>query len=235
MKKFAMAIWLVLVLAASAGAHYLWVQPQEDGYLVARGLPPAELYAYNPEKIKDIQAFDTQGQPLAVSRKPEAARLRLQTPQPPAMVTVVAEWGHRVNTPKGKEFLTRSEALAKGLTVEEAFVSIQTAKTLFAASPAVTKPVGLALEIVPLQDPLTLAPGQALPVRVLFSGQPLANTRVKVEKVPEFFSTDTDGKVNLKLAAQGNQMIMAGHRLPTLERQDIDYIQYMTFLSFAKP
>jgi nickel transport protein len=235
MKKVAMAIWLVLVLAAGAGAHYLWVQPHEDGYLVARGLPPAELYAYNPEKIKDIQALDSQGQPLAVSLRREAARLWLQTPQPPAMVTVVAEWGHRVNTPQGKEFLTKPEALAKGLTVEEAFVSIQTAKTLFAPGPAVTKPVGLALEIVPLQDPLTLAPGQALPVQVLFSGQPLANTRVRVGEVAELFTTDAHGKVTVKLAAGGNQMIMASHRVPAPPGQDIDYVQYMTFLSFARP
>lgn len=235
MLKVVMAVWLVLVLAASAGAHYLWVQLQGDGYFVARGLPPAEFYDYNPEKIKDVKAFDSQGQPLAVTRKPAAAQLRLQTPQPPAMVTAVAEWGHRVNTPQGKEFLSKAEALAKGLTVTEAFVSLQTAKTLFAAGPVATKPVGLALEIVPLQDPLTLAPGQELPVQVLFSGQPLPNARVRVAQVRELFTTDAQGKVQLKLAEGGQQMIMASHQVPTPAEQDIDYVQYMTFLSFARP
>ncbi len=37
-----------------------------------------------------------------------------------------------------------------------------------------TKPVGLLLEIVPLKDPFAVKPGDALKVRVLFRGEPLA-------------------------------------------------------------
>jgi len=235
MHKVVLAVCLTLLLAASAGAHFLWVQSAGNSFFVARGLPPAEFYDYHPEKIKDVKAYDRQGQPLAVRNKPEAARLGLQLPAPPAMVTVVAEWGPRVNTPQGKKFLSRQEALAQGLTVEEAFVSMQAAKTLFAPTPAATKPLGLPLEIVPLQDPLTLAPGQELPVQVLFSGLPLANTRVRVEQVRELFTTDAHGKVHLKLADRGWQMIMASHQVPAPAGQDIDYVQYMTFLSFTRP
>ncbi|MGQ9922299.1 MAG: DUF4198 domain-containing protein [Desulfobacca sp.] len=235
MAKVILAVWLILLSAANAAAHFLWVQPEGNGFFVARGLPPAEFYDYQPEKIKEVQAFDSRGEPLAVSRIPEAARLRLQTTAPPAIITVVAAWGPRVITPQGKQFLSRQEALAKGLTVAEAFVSLQAAKTLFAPGAAVTKPLGLPLEIVPLQDPLTLPPGQELPVQVLFSGQPLANTRVRVEQVQELFSTDAHGKVNLKLADRKQQMIMAGHQVPAPAGQDLDYLQYMTFLSFKRP
>lgn len=235
MAKVILAVWLTLLLAANAAAHFLWVQPEGNGFFVARGLPPAEFYDYQPEKIKDVQAFDSRGEPLAVNRIAEAARLRLQTTAPPAMVTVVAAWGPRVITSQGKKFLSKQEALAKGLRVEEAFVSLQAAKTLLAPTAAVTKPLGLPLEIVPLQDPLTLAPGQELPIQLLFSGQPLANTRVRVEKVQEFFSTDTHGKVNLRLADRKQQMIMAGHQVPAPAGQELDYIQYMTFLTFQRP
>jgi len=44
----------------------------------------------------------------------------------------------------------------------------------------VSRPVGLLLEIVPLHDPYTLAPGEALPVQVLYSGKSLAGALVQL-------------------------------------------------------
>lgn len=41
-----------------------------------------------------------------------------------------------------------------------------------------TKPVGLPLEIVPLNSPFALKPGDTLPVRVLFQNQPLADANL---------------------------------------------------------
>lgn len=41
-----------------------------------------------------------------------------------------------------------------------------------------TRPVGLPLEIVPLADPFARKPGEALPVRVLFDGKPLAEANL---------------------------------------------------------
>ncbi len=234
-KTWFFTLGLTLLLAPGALAHYLWVHPLEGGYMVARGLLPDKFYAYDAKNVKDIKAFDVQGNPVKVQLRPEAERLAFHTAAPPALVAVLAEWGHRVNTPAGKELLSRSEALAKGLTVEEAFFSTQTAKTLLAGGAANTKAVGLPLEIVPQQDPLTLSPGQELPVQVLWRGQPLADTRVRVEGVQEMFRTDAAGQVRLRLAGQETQMIMASHRVSTPERQDIDYILYTTFLHWHRP
>jgi uncharacterized GH25 family protein len=44
----------------------------------------------------------------------------------------------------------------------------------------VTKPLGLTLEIVPERNPYALKPGEALPVRVLYEGRPLAGATVKL-------------------------------------------------------
>lgn len=49
-----------------------------------------------------------------------------------------------------------------------------------ASDALVTRPVGLTLEIVPERNPYSLKPGQALPVRVLYQGQPLAGATVKL-------------------------------------------------------
>ncbi len=236
MKKGSLVALLLLSLLPARGlAHYLWVQPQAEGFFVARGLLPDTFYEYAPENVKDIKAFDAKGKPLGVKRQPTGQRLYFQTEVPPALVAVVAEWGHRVNTPHGKEFSTKAEALARGLTVEEAFFSIQTSKTILTPGPVATQALGLPLEIVPRQDPLAVGPGQELTVQVLFNGQPLPNTRVRVEKVKELYATDAQGEVRLHMAAAGPAVIMASHNQPTPGRPDIDYIQYMTFLIWPKP
>jgi len=47
-----------------------------------------------------------------------------------------------------------------------------------AADGAFDQPAGLTLEFVPLKNPYTLAPGERLPVRVLFRGQPKAGQAI---------------------------------------------------------
>ena len=47
-------------------------------------------------------------------------------------------------------------------------------------NPAITRPVGFTLEIVPAISPYALKPGQLLPVQVLYQGRPLAGALVKL-------------------------------------------------------
>ncbi|AEB07964.1 DUF4198 domain-containing protein [Desulfobacca acetoxidans] len=234
MKRFILFLIISIMLTSVTQAHYLWVERQDNAYLIARGLLPDKLYPYAPTSIKEIKAFDTTGKLLTGQRLDGADTVRLQTKSAPAMVTVLAEWGYRVNTPTGKEFLTKQEAIDKGLKVEEAFFSTQIGKTIFAFGEALTKPVGLKFEAVPLKDPLTLAPEEELPVQFFFQGAPLTGCRVRVGKVKDWLETDSQGVVRVKLPEPGYQAIFASHRTPAPNRADIDYVLYTTFLTFQK-
>jgi hypothetical protein len=81
-----------------------------------------------------------------------------------------------------------------------------------ASSEAVTRPVGQALEVVPLVDPLQMG-GNLLPVRVLFRGKPLVGARVYASCVDAFSSssatTDAEGKGVLKLEGMGSWILAA--------------------------
>lgn len=234
MKKFLIALLISIMLASGAQAHYLWVERQDNAFFIARGLLPDKLYPYHPGSVKEIKAFDKAGKLLTFKRLDETDKVRIIPGDAPAMVTVFSEWGYRVNTPEGKQFLTKQEALQKGLKVEDAFFSTQFGKTIFDFDEALGKPIGLRFEAVPLKDPLTLAPGEDLPVQFFFQGAPLAGCRVRVEKMKDLLATDGQGVVRVKLPEQRYQVIFASHRMPTPDRADIDYVLYTTFLTFQR-
>jgi hypothetical protein len=71
-------------------------------------------------------------------------------------------------------------------------------------------PVGLALEIVPLSDPTVLKAGDALAVRVLKNGRPLAGLALRAVtrgRAATFAKTDADGRTSLALPACGPWLI----------------------------
>lgn len=65
---------------------------------------------------------------------------------------------------------------------------------------------GLPLEIVPEKDPYRLQPGEALPVRVLLRGKPVANLRLTAASTAEGFTsrvvgqTDAEGRVSVPVS-----------------------------------
>lgn len=81
------------------------------------------------------------------------------------------------------------------------------------SQPQVTKPVGLTLEIVPEKNPYALAPGEPLPVRVLYEGRPLAGALVKLTNL-EFdvrpvamAMTNSAGRAAFNLPRTGDWLI----------------------------
>jgi hypothetical protein len=100
--------------------------------------------------------------------------------------------------------------------------------------------VGLALELVPERDPGGLRGGGALPVRLLFAGQPLAGARVTA--IPRLrphevvqARTDARGGVTLPLAT-GEWLVKAVHLVPQPGgRAGSAYRSYWASLTFRVP
>ena len=77
--------------------------------------------------------------------------------------------------------------------------------------------LGQKYEIVLLNDPMTLQPGESVAVQVLFGGKPAANVRVAARSVQHTGSegrTDGDGRVSLPLSGRGEWLIRSVHMQP---------------------
>jgi len=78
---------------------------------------------------------------------------------------------------------------------------------------------GYTLELIPERNPYALAPGGALPLRLLYEGQPLPGALVVAftSDRPEeklHARTDADGRVRLRLPHPGVWLVSAVHMIP---------------------
>ena len=108
---------------------------------------------------------------------------------------------------------------------------------------------GQQLELVPLSDPLTMAPGDALGVQVLLDGAPLAGALVKAwnkggagasgqregQTVIVRATTSADGQVTVNLPYAGAWMVSVVHMVPAVGVKDIDWDSLWGNLSFSVP
>ena len=105
---------------------------------------------------------------------------------------------------------------------------------------------GQRLELVPLSDPLTLAPGEALGVQVLFDGAPLAGALVKAwhkggplpgvrdgQTLIIRAITSADGQATVHLPYAGPWMVSVVHMVPVAGVKDIDWDSLWGNLSFS--
>jgi uncharacterized GH25 family protein len=100
--------------------------------------------------------------------------------------------------------------------------------------------LGLRLELIPEKNPYTLAPGQDLPVRLLYGGAPLVGA--KVAAVPKdqpsrqvAQRTDAQGRVRLRLERPGVWLVKAVHMIAAPAGSGADWESFWASLTFALP
>ena len=126
-------------------------------------------------------------------------------------------------------------------------------KTLIQVSPAAGTPdstpttatyaqrVGQRLEVMPLNNPLTLQPGNALGVQVLFDDQPLAGALVRAwhkrdgQTLIIRATTTPAGGVTFNLPYAGAWMVSVVHMVPAVGVPGIDWDSLWGNLTFSVP
>lgn len=232
MKK---TIWMMLFIILTWGqavfAHHLWVFEENGGLTVGRGHFPDRLDEYNPVCVSEVKGFDQGGSPVLMERKDMADRTNLFPEKSVSIVSVRCDWGDRVDTTRGKKMMNRTSARAKGFKVINAFTSTQFSKTLFAPAKANCQPLGLKFELIPLSDPMVVTTGQTIGFKLLFDGKPLPGFSVLSNREIEY-TTDVNGVIQLIIENSGKQLLYAAKKVPAENNTEIDFMKFMTFLTF---
>jgi uncharacterized GH25 family protein len=121
-----------------------------------------------------------------------------------------------------------------------------------AGSQRLLAPLGLVLELVPETNPYALAPGQELPLRLLYGGRPLRGAKVTALLKPRperqagpapparpprqvAARTDAQGRVRLPLAEPGIWLVKAVHMIAAPPGSGADWESFWASLTFALP
>lgn len=108
------------------------------------------------------------------------------------------------------------------------------------------KPLGHALEIVPLTSPVTLVgPGRTIRVQLLYHGKPLADARVSFIPRSVSLAADFDSRYERKTDAQGRasfeptlgdyHLIVAHREEPSEKGEGYDFTKYSAALTLYVP
>ena len=135
-----------------------------------------------------------------------------------ALLALHYENGFWVKTPSGSY---RNATKRSVPDASDSLWSVKFAKGITGPGAPWSTLVGYQLEIVPLADPAAKKPGDSLPVRVLFQGEPLSNiavertdgiTPIKEEDIPRF-TTDKDGVALIPIVNKGPQLLAVDYKV----------------------
>ncbi|EAQ28239.1 hypothetical protein NAP1_11608 [Erythrobacter sp. NAP1] len=257
---------LALTVSTGAAAHSFWLQPEDHtpeageevliefkvgdaGDVNDWGLyweRIASLRLFSPDGVVDQQrgvrttGGDEPGSAV-VSIRSEGTHI-LAFESNPSFSDLEAE---RFNNYVKHEGLTgiAADRTLRGTTGENGTeLYSRRAKTLLQVGEQrtrnVTRPIGQVLEIVPLQNPFTLEPSDALDLQVLFRGQPLEGAMVSVAPLNvtasyQTFLTSADGVVRVGAPSTGAMLYSVVWGVPAPNDARADYFTIFASLTVA--
>lgn len=228
-KTFAL---LGMLLAIDASAHGLWTEQRRGNIEVIYG-HGAEDNAFKAQKISGAWAYDLGGKMIPVTVERLSDHARLQPLKPPAVLAVALDNGMWSQT-ADKKWVNEGRSKVPG-----AIESTQTFKySLAVYEPGAKLPKldQIKFVILPEVDPLTVGPGQSLPVRVLLDGKPAAGVKLvgDYRSAPNTVSTETDaeGRAKVLVRNEGLNVIAASMEIPLKDNKDVATRGVFTSLTF---
>ncbi len=224
-------VLLFLSAALPAAAHDLWLENEGSGLILFQGHKHSEhagveSIPYEPGFVKSALCLDAGG---AVKSLPPARTSPWKTSTECAALLVSVSSGYWTKTPWETKNLPKT-AIAGAL---KSWLSEESVKRVERWTAAAAQPFGVALEIVPLTNPLTLKPDDKLTVRVMEGRKPKAGVPVAyggdVRGV-----TGNDGNIAIRVRHGGVQLISTSVETPLADGKADIRIQSAT-LQFDLP
>lgn len=253
--------YTLFLVAGPATAHDLWLIPPDKAEAakpitvraVSGSAFPVGDHAPDPAAFARRFAVGPDGKEIdvAAAGKDESAGLLSFAPSRPGVYAMAVETKPKVLTlaaDKFNEYLV-SDGMphvfllrAKEKTLDRPGVErySKSPKALFKVGTDggdATRPLGLPLEVVPLQDPFAKKVGEALAVRVLFRGKPLADANLgwahpgDGEVARGSVRTDEKGEALIPLAKAGLMTIRLTH-MTRPKAADYEWESFWTTLTW---
>ncbi|MBI3436499.1 MAG: DUF4198 domain-containing protein [Proteobacteria bacterium] len=253
---------LALIGAPAARAHEFWLEPKtfspQVGQSVAINIFIGEhfkgnSYPYGKDEFNKFVVIDAKGErPVrGIDGDEPAVTMKFTTPGLAILAhystpeTLKLDW-ERFNYYLKLEGLDRIEARHRARNkpmVGITEIYSRCAKLLMSvgAPGGGDRFTGMPLELVAEKNPFTLPPGEALPVRLLFNGKPIADIQIAAtaKAAPDkrqLVRTDAEGRAKIDLSiAAGPWLLNAVHMMEPPEGMKADWTSLWASMAFARP
>ncbi len=221
------SLLLVSLAGSTLQAHSIWLEQAQITYRLVYG-HPGEPGTFASHKLRRIQAFDTAGETSDFTAKVQPQAVAITVPANAGLITVTFDNGYwtdpgdgYVNQPK-TQFPQSLQALR----------SLKYSKNLLGWHDRFAEPVGSRLELVPLDNPLVLTPGDRLPVKLLYQGGPIAGTEIHIEGQSATYTTNERGIAEVALPDRSWQYLSATYSRPLPSDPKADTVAHTANLVF---
>ena len=231
LKHLGLAALLAGVPAATQ-AHGVWLEMQHGELAVVYG-HGAEEDSYDPAKLTSISICPGGGTCAPATTTVNPTFVTLAMPAEPSVITAEFDNGYWSKDAAG-DWQNLSKDMVPGATEGGRYLKHVT----YLSGPIAggSKPMGMALEIVPLTDPFAMRAGDVLAVQVLLNGAPLAGAEVTADYVNATDAapvvTDAEGKAMVPVRNQGLNVIAVSHSEAAPDPTKADEIGHTATLSF---
>jgi len=235
MRKITAVAMAIAFTASSTGAlaHGIWIAQRHDDWAVVYGHGASDE-GYDPAKLEAVAAFAAGGEPVEASVRARDDHVLLDLADGAAMVTARLDNGFWTQGPDGTWVNPPKSAVPEA---KQSGHYLKYTTTILEPLQTAPAPAGLPLEIVPLVDPMTLAMGDALPIRVLHEGEPLEGATIIAEYTTASderqVTTDAQGEAVVEVRNQGLNVIGVSHATATPSSPDADEVSRFATLAFT--
>lgn len=225
-----LGIALSSILAASAMAHDVWFEPHGDAYRLIYG-HPGEPEPYDPARTRSMTAIGGDGERIEIPTRIIDQQIVAEIPETVSLVATDFDNGFWTEN-QNEEFANVSKREVPNY--RSSSHSKKFNKALFNWSTAAGQPLGADFEIVPLENPFSLQPGDLLTVQLLYKSKPLAGAEIEILGSMDLYETDTEGKAALPISGDHFQYILARHKENLVNHPDADVLALETNLTFFR-
>ena len=232
-RSLLLGLGLVAATAGVAAAHGVWLAERYGQTLLVYGHGAADD-PYDPAKVKSVRAVDATGAALPAELIAHEGHAALELGEGTALVAVHFDNGFSSERADGS-WVNQPKSAVPDAKQAGRYVKHHVA-VLRSGAPLAAQP-DLALQILPLVDPVALSAGDELPVQVLFAGAPLEAAKVIVDYVNRADDppvlTDSKGEARVTVRNQGLNVLAVAHDVATPGDPDADKIGHFATLSFT--
>ncbi|KLN61358.1 hypothetical protein WH96_06850 [Kiloniella spongiae] len=224
---------LLTLLPTASFAHGIWITDRfgEPSIIYGHG---ASDDAYQTEKLKSVQIHMPDGTVSKGETRETDSYIKLKIPQKTQAVTATFDNGYWTKDAKGKWHNLKKSHVENPVSAGHYF---KYTTHIPAGAIALEKPLGLPLEIYPLQNPHNFEQGDKLSLRVLLNNKPAEGLEVIADYIndeaAEKLITDKNGEVTITIKNQELNVIAVSTTKELEDKTDADKEGYFSTLSFA--